>query len=183
MVEVPGPSSGRPLDRDARPPWRATRRALFAGGAVALLAAGCGEEEDVVAAPADALLGELAAERALAAATGSLPEGAPRSATSVVRQVSTRARARATKVAAAISAEGGRPHDAPAQPAERVRADEAVARAQAAIVAHVAALPSLAGRDLRDLAAELVTGSAADTALLSDALRMPVEDPFPGTPS
>jgi hypothetical protein len=158
-----------------------SRRALLAGGAVALLA-GCGEEEVVVVAPADALLRELAAERDLAAVTGSLPEGAPRAAAGVVRQVSTRARARATRLAAAISAEGGRPHDAPQPPAERVGSEEAVARAQAAIVAHVVALPSLPGADLRGLAAELVAGAAADTALLSDALRLPVEDPFPGTP-
>ena len=159
-----------------------TRRGLLAGGAVALLA-GCGEEEDVVAAPADALLRELAAERALAAATGELPSGAPRSAATTVREVSARARERARKLAAAMSAEGGRPHDAPQPADERVEAEEAVARAQAAIVAHVAALPSLAGRELRALGAELVTGAAADTALLSDALGMPVADPFPGTPA
>jgi hypothetical protein len=60
--------------------------------------------------------------------------------------------------------------------------EEAVARGQAAIVAHVVALPSLAGRELRELGAELVTGAAGDTALLSDALGIPVEEAFPGTP-
>jgi hypothetical protein len=158
-----------------------SRRALLAGGAVALLA-GCGEEEQVVARPADALLRQLAAERALAAATGSLPRGAPRSAVHTVAEISTRARDRAAKLAAAVAAEGGRPHDAPAPPDERVAAGDAVARAEAAIVAHVVALPSLPGRELRKLGAEMVTGAAADTALLSDALRMPVEDAFPGTP-
>jgi hypothetical protein len=159
-----------------------TRRALLAGGAVALLA-GCGEEEEeVVARPADALLRQLAAERALAAATGSLPTGAPRSAVHTVAEISTRARDRAAKLAAAVAAEGGRPHDAPAPPDVRVAPREAVARAEAAIVAHVVALPSLAGRERRRLGAEMVTGAAADTALLSDALRMPVDDPFPGTP-
>jgi hypothetical protein len=160
-----------------------TRRRLLAGGALALLAAGCGEEEEVVAAPADALLRELAAERDLAAATARLPLGAPRAAVDMVREINTRARDRAAKLAAAVSAEGGRPHDAPPPPHERVPAEEAVARAQAAIVSHVVALPSLAGRELRELAAGLVAGAAADTALLSDALRMPVQDPFPGTPT
>ena len=158
-----------------------TRRALLAGGAVALLA-GCGEEEDDVAAPADALLRQLAAERALAAATARPPRGVTGPEADTVREISTRARERAAKLAAAVSAEGGRPHVAPQPPDERVAAPEAVSRAQAAIVAHVVALPSLAGRDLRRLAAELVTGAAGDTALLSDALGLPVEDAFPGTP-
>jgi hypothetical protein len=96
--------------------------------------------------------------------------------------VSARARARAARLAAAVAAEGGRPHDAPQPPAERVPPEEAVARGQAAIVAHVVALPSLAGRELRELGAELVTGAAGDTALLSDALGIPVEEAFPGTP-
>jgi hypothetical protein len=159
-----------------------TRRALLASGAVALLA-GCGEEDEVIAAPADALLRQLAAERDLAAATTRLPLGAPRSAVPVLREINTRARDRAMKLAAAVSAEGGRSHDAPQPPASRVPAEEAVARAQAAIVAHVVALPSLPGRQLRELAAGLVGGAAADTALLSDALRMPVHDAFPGTPT
>lgn len=158
-----------------------TRRALLAGGAVVLLA-GCGEEEDVVAAPADALLRQLAAERALAAATARPPRGTSGPAADTVREISTRARDRAARLAAAVSAEGGRPHDAPQPPDERVAPGEAVSRAQAAIVAHVVALPSLTGRDLRRLGAELVNGAAADTALLSDALGIPVDDPFPGTP-
>jgi hypothetical protein len=159
-----------------------SRRGLLAGGAVALLAAGCGEEEEVVAAPADALLRQLAAERALVAATGELPRGAPRAAAGTVREVSAHAQERAQELAAAVAAEGGRPHDAPQPAAERVDAREAVSRAQAAIVAHVVALPSLAGRDLRRLGADLVAGAAADTAVLSDALGLPVDDPFPGTP-
>ena len=158
-----------------------TRRALLAAGAMALLA-GCGEEEEVVTAPADALLRQLAAERALVAATARPPRGVSGLAADTVREVSTRARDRAARLAAAVSTEGGRPHDAPQPPAERVAPDEAVARAQAAIVAHVTALPSLAGRDLRRLGAEVVTGAAADTALLSDALGILIEDPFPGTP-
>jgi hypothetical protein len=159
-----------------------TRRSLLAGGAVVLLS-GCGEEEEhVVAAPADALLRQLAAERALAAATARPPRGTSGPAADTVREISTRARERAARLAAAVSAEGGRPHDAPQPADERVVPGEAVARAQAAIVAHVVALPSLTGRDLRRLGAELVNGAAADTALLSDALGIPVDDPFPGTP-
>jgi hypothetical protein len=155
-----------------------TRRTLLAGGAVALLA-GCGEEDEPVARPADALLRQLAAERALAAAA---PTGVSGLAADTAREVSARARDRAARLAAAVAAEGGRPHDA-AQPSdERVAPEEAVARGQAAIVAHVVALPSLAGRELRKLGAELVTGAAGDTALLSDALGIPVEEPFPGTP-
>jgi hypothetical protein len=155
-----------------------TRRLLLAGGAVALLA-GCGEEEDVLPSASDALLRQLAAERALAAVT---PTGVPGLAEATAQEVSRRARDRAARLAAAVSAEGGRPHDAPEPPAERVPPEEAVARAQAAIVAHVAALPSLTGRELRELGAGMVTGAAADTALLSDALGIPVEEPFPGTP-
>ena len=45
------------------------------------------------------------------------------------------------------------------------------------------ALPSLSGRELRLLGGDLVAGAAADTALLSDALGLPVHDPFPGTPA
>ena len=158
-----------------------SRRALLAGGAVALLA-GCGEDDDVFAQPADALLRQLAAERALVAATGELPSGAPRAAADTVREVSDRSQARAQELAAAVAGEGGRPHDAPQPAAERLDAREALARAQAAIVAHVVALPSLAGRKLRLFGADLVAGAAADTALLSDALGLPVDDPFPGTP-
>jgi hypothetical protein len=158
-----------------------TRRALLAGGALALLA-GCGEEVDVVAAPADALLRQLAAERALVAATGELPRGAPPAAANTVRLVSAEAAERARKLAAAVSAEGGRPHDAPQPAAERVDAEEALTRAEAAITAHVVALPSLAGRELRLLGADMVAGAAADTARLSDALGTPVHDAFPGTP-
>ena len=45
------------------------------------------------------------------------------------------------------------------------------------------ALPSLEGRELRLLGGDLVTGAAADTALLGDALGLPVDDAFPGTPT
>ena len=126
-----------------------------------------------------ALRRELAAERALAAAT---PRGVSALAAATAEEIARRARNRAAELAAAVSAEGGSPHDAPQPPAERVTPEEAVARARAAIVAHVVALPSLTGRELRELGAGMVHGSAADTALLSDALGIPVDDPFPGTP-
>jgi hypothetical protein len=145
---------------------------------VALLA-GCGEEEDVTPPASDALLRQLAAERALAAAT---PTGMSDEVAAEAAEIATRARDRAAKLATALSAEGGRPHDAPQPPDERVSPEEAVGRAQAVVVAHVVALPSLGGRELRQLGAEMVIGAAADTALLSDALGMPVEDSFPGTP-
>ena len=153
---------------------------MLAGGALALLA-GCGEEEKAVATPADALARQLEAESALAGATSLPPEGAPRSAAGVVRDVHARAQARAKKIAAVAPAEGG-PATYEIKPVQRVDAAEAVARAQAAIVAHVAALPSLAGLELRRLGADMVTGAAADAALLGDALGVPVDDPFPGTP-
>jgi hypothetical protein len=155
-----------------------SRRLFLAGGAAALLV-GCGEEEEVVASPADAMLRQLAAERELAAA---IPTGVSGDAAETVREVSARARDRAERLAAAVAAEGGRPHDAPQPPDERVSPEEAVERGRAAIVAHVVALPSLAGRELRELGAELVTGAGGDTALLSDALGIPVQDAFPGTP-
>jgi hypothetical protein len=157
-----------------------SRRGFLAGGAVALLA-GCGEEDVVVVRPADAMRRQLAAEQALAAATAQLPRSAPRSAADTVRKVSERAEERARKLAVALSAEGG-PPEYTIEAVERVDAAEAVARAQAAIVAHVVALPDLAGRELRLLGGDLVAGAAADTALLSDALGLPVDDPFPGTP-
>jgi hypothetical protein len=150
---------------------------FLAGGAAALLA-GCGEEENVVAAPDDALQRQLDAEVALIAATADLPTGAPRAAADTVRQVSERSEARARRVAAALSDQSFE-----ISKAERVGAQEAVDRAQAAIVAHVTALPSLTGPELRRLGADLVAGSAADAAVLSDALGMPVHDAFPGTPS
>ena len=118
-----------------------------------------------------AATGELAARRAAggrghrAPGVGGAPPSAPR------------------KLAAAVSAEGGRPHDAPQPAAERVDAEEALARAEAAIVAHVAALPSLAGRELRALGADLVAGAAADIARAraTRSARLS-DDPFPGTP-
>jgi hypothetical protein len=136
-----------------------SRRALLAGGAVALLA-GCGEEDEPAAPrPADVLLRSLAAERVLAAAAR--------------RRVARRARGRAQRLAAAVSSQGGRPHDAPAPSA----AGDAASAARAALVAHVDSLPLLAG-DLRALAGEMIVGAAADLAVLTGEA-----ESFPGTPS
>ena len=149
-----------------------TRRGLLAASALAVIA-GCAEDEEAEPASAtSALLASLAAERALAAATAS---GRP-----VVRDVSARARERARRLAAAVSAAGGRPHDAPA-PGDP-SSGEIVARGQAALAAHVAALPSLEGREQRMLAADLVAGAAADAAVLADTFDLAAADAFPGTP-
>ena len=155
-----------------------TRRSLLAATGLALLATGCGEEGNVVARPDDALQRQLEAESALAAATGQMPAGAPRAAADTVREVSARSQARVRRLAAALSKEGYE-----IAKAERVGAEQAVALAQAAIVAHVVAMPSLTGPELRRLGADLVAGAAADTAVLSDALGNPVHDAFPGTPA
>ena len=56
-------------------------------------------------------------------------------------------------------------------------------RGRAALEANVAALPSLSGRDLRELGAFLVEGSAADLALLEDVFGPVSGDAFPGTPA
>ena len=151
-----------------------TRRGLLAASALAVLA-GCAEDEEAEpASPSSALLGSLAAERALSAATSS---GRP-----VVRDVSARARERARRLAAAVSAVGGRPHDAPEPASGNTSPGDIVARGRAALAAHVAALPSLEGRELRTLAADMVAGAAADAAVLADTFDLAAADAFPGTP-
>ena len=141
-----------------------TRRALVAAGALAVLA-GCGkEDEEPAATPADALLPSLAAERAFGASV-------------TLRRIAARSRERAEQIAAAISAAGGRPHDAPAPAGD----GDAVELGRAALVAHVAVLPALEGRELRGLGAELVAGAAADVAVLGDELGEQAVDPFPGS--
>jgi hypothetical protein len=155
-----------------------TRRSLFAATGLGLLATGCGEQENVVARPDDALQRQLEAESALAAATAQMPAGAPRAAADTVREVSARSEARVRRLATALPDQSYE-----IAKAERVGAEQAVALAQAAIVAHVAALPSLTGAELRRLGADLVAGAAADSAVLSDALGAPVHDAFPGTPA
>jgi hypothetical protein len=97
----------------------------------------------------------------------------------LVRRIEGRVRERAAQAAAALSAAGGRPHDAP----EPEEIGDPLDRARAALEAHVAALPTLSGRDLRELGASLVEGSAADLALLEAVLASPSGDAFPGTPA
>lgn len=139
-----------------------TRRGVLAGGALVLLG-GCGEEEQDGAAPrpAEVLLASLAAEHAFGAAAGSS------------RRVAERSRERARLLASAISAEGGRPHDAPAPTG---RGGDPIALGRAALTAHIAALPSLGGRELRQLGVDLVVGVATDVAVLGDAT-----EAFPGS--
>jgi hypothetical protein len=141
-----------------------TRRSLMAAGALAVLAGCAKEDEEPAAMPADALLPSRAAERAFGAAVSS-------------RRIAVRSRERAGQIAAAISAAGGRPHDAPAP----AGGGDAVELGRAALVAHVTVLPALEGRELRGLGAELVAGAAADVAVLEDELGEPAVDPFPGS--
>jgi len=140
-----------------------SRRALLAGGAVALLV-GCGEDDDTGApAPASVVMaGELRAERAFEAALLRLSEPlGPR--------LAARAAARArTLEQAGATADGAAP--ASGAPLELGRA---------VLVAHVGALPSPVERSL---VTELITGAATDVAVLASALGEPLDDPFPGTP-
>jgi hypothetical protein len=149
-----------------------SRRALLAGGALAVLA-GCGEDEEggEAARPAAVLLTSLAAERAFGAAAGE--RSSP-----IARRVAARSRERARLLAAAVSAEGGRPHDAPAPEAA---SGDPVSRGRAALAAHVAALLGLEGRARRRLGADLVAGAAADVAVLGDELGEHAVDSFPGS--
>jgi hypothetical protein len=143
------------------------RRALLLGGGAALLAAGCGKDETVAPTPAtQVMLRQLTAERTLA---NDLQNEA-----GIKGQISDRAGARADKLASAIAAHGGNPHDAPEGGGDPSAAAQ---HARAALEAHVAALPSLTG-DLRTMGAGFVDESAADAALLGS----PVEA-FPGTPA
>jgi hypothetical protein len=168
--------------------------------------AGCGK--DIAAQPlpraVDALLAQLAAERALVAALEGVPERAgsapgaesspgagsspgggpppgdvipPDDAAALVRRLRLRAADRARRLAAAVADEGGRPHDAP-PPASSARP---VAAARAALAAHVAALPALTGRAHRRLAADLVTEEAGDLAVLGAMLGAEPDGAFPGT--
>lgn len=148
-----------------------TRRALLVAGGATLFAAGCGvddEPEEPTGSPISAMLRELAAERALAADL--------RSARGLAGRIGDRAAERATRLAAAISHAGGRPHDA----ADPSAGEPALAsrHAREALEAHIAALPSLSG-PLRRMGADLVAGAAADAGLLGATNG----DAFPGTPA
>ena len=136
-----------------------TRRSALLAGVV--LFAGCGKEDADDAPPdpppaSEALLPALAAMRTAAAAS----EGA----------IARRSRARATEIAALVSASGGRPHDAPAPQA----GGDAAAAQRAALEALIAALPSLA--DARAEASTLIAGTAADLARLTGE-----PEAFPGS--
>jgi hypothetical protein len=146
------------------------RRGLLVGGGAALLAVGCGKDREISPPPATepALLRSLAAERALGAAMAG--EKMP--------ALAQRSRARATQLAAALSARGARPHDAP----DTATGGDALGRGQAALEAYVALLPAL-GRGDRGLGADLLTGAAGDVALMASARGAPPVDAFPGTPS
>jgi len=143
-----------------------SRRALLAGGALALLA-GCGEDDDAGApAPASvALSGELRAERAFEAALLRLPP--PHRETG--RRLAGRAAGRARQLERAGAAIDD------LDPA----AGAPLALGRAVLVAHVGALPSPVERSL---VTELLTGAATDVAVLASALGEPLDDAFPGTP-
>jgi hypothetical protein len=150
-----------------------SRRALVLGGGAALLAAGCGKDHVREPPPAEpALRRSLAAERALGASMAALD----------TLRLAQRSRARATRLAAALSELGARPHDVPAAEAD---ADVAAAlrRSHALLEAYVAALPALVERDQRELGADLLAEAAGDVALLGSAFGAPPVDPFPGTPA
>jgi hypothetical protein len=163
-----------------------TRRAALAAGVAAL--AGCGKD-DAKSPPrppsaADALLRALAAQRAaVAALSGTAAKAQDAVGRANVREIEARAAGRARNLAAAVSAEGGRPHDAPQPAGGSGEPDAALAAQRAALAAVVAALPSLSTRDLRRLGAELVAGTSADAALLADAFGDARAEAFPGAAS
>jgi hypothetical protein len=147
-----------------------TRRALLLAGGATLLAAGCGkddEPESPAVSATSAMLRELAAERALA--------GDLQGADGLAGRIGDRAAARATRLAAAISSAGGRPHEAGEPSGDLSLASR---HAREALEAHVAALPSLTG-SLRKMGADLVAESAADAGLLGATSGTA----FPGTPA
>jgi hypothetical protein len=130
---------------------------------------GCGKDGQAPPSSAsEVMLRQLAAERTLAHDLAG--------ATGLERRIAARSANRARRLAAAISAQGGHPHDAPA-PDSPPDPAAALAGARAALEAHVTALPSLTG-ELRALGADLVSQTAADAALLGS----PPDDAFPGTP-
>ena len=146
-----------------------TRRGLLVAAGGAGLLVGCGKDEAPPPPdPAQLMLQELAAERALA---HELSESS-----GLERRIADRAFERARRLASAIAEAGRDPHEArtPDTPPDP---GAAASRARAALERHVTALPTLTG-ELRAMGADLVAGAAADAALLGS----PVEA-FPGTPS
>jgi hypothetical protein len=157
-----------------------TRRGLLAAGGLALLA-GCGKDDAAAPLPtaADSLLLQLAAERGLAAALDGLDAPDPE----VVRRLAARADDRARRIAAALSAEGGRPHDAPAPAGGEAGPEQALERSRAALASHVEGIQWLGGDALRRLGSRLVTESATDLVVLGDVLGTPTAEAFPGVPA
>jgi hypothetical protein len=146
-----------------------TRRALLLAAGGAAVVAGCGTDGEAPPPPATTvMLGELAAERALA--------HEPANATGLERAIAARSAERARRLASAIADAGGDPHEA-GEPDTAPDPARAAERARAALEHHVTALPSLTGQ-LRAMGADLVAQSAADAALLGSP-----PEAFPGTPS
>ena len=159
-----------------------TRRGLLAAGGLALLA-GCGKDDAAEPLPtaSESLLLQLAAERASAASLDGLDARAPAADRELVRRLARRADDRARRLAAAVAAEGGRPHDAPApdEPDSAVP-DDAIERSRAAVAAHVEGIQWLGGDELRRLGTGLVTESAADLAVLGAVFGISTAEAFPG---
>jgi hypothetical protein len=159
------------------------RRFLVAAGAA--LVAGCGKDLEPPVPPAavDALMRQLAAERALMGALILAPASAPRGDRALVRRLSERSRDRVRRLAVAVRAEGGGLYGVP--PRLEVTENPAIAleRARAAVAAHVEAMPSMRGLGLRRLGAQLVTDSAADLALLGAVFGSGSAEAFPGMPA
>jgi hypothetical protein len=159
-----------------------TRRGLLAAGGLALLA-GCGKDDAAAPLPTagDALLRQLAAERSLAAALDGLD--APPAGRETVRRLAARADARVERLAAAVSAEGGRPHDAPAPEGGAAGPDAAIDRSRAALEAHVEGIQWLGGDELRRLGSRMVTESATDLTVLGGVFGTSTTEAFPGVPA
>ena len=156
-----------------------TRRGLllagFAGGAT--IVAGCGKD-DVAAEPSagEVLRRAVDAESAFALAVRTQAS----SERTLLRRIAQRADDRAGRVIPVLQQmAGGRA----AEPERDGPVGDPLERGRAALEAHVTALPSLSGRELRDLGAFLVEGCAADLALLESVLGPASGEAFPGTPA
>jgi hypothetical protein len=147
----------------------------FAGGATIL--AGCGKD-DVGGPPpaAEVLRRSRDAENALAFAARTQVS----SERALLRQIAQRAEGRAGRATAALVELSGR---SAGSPEREEPVGDPLERGRAALEANVAALPSLSGRDLRELGVFLVEGSAADVALLEDVFGPVSGNAFPGTPA
>lgn len=146
-----------------------TRRALLGAGALSLLA-GCGPPEEVKVDPA-AVLGEQLR----------VTQGVVHAYAGVGGDGRSKAEARADRLEAALRAAGGTPPSAPAGGATGVEA--ALAAESAALRAHVAAVGELQCPEFRELLAGLIVDAAtAESHLLAELDRPPLETAFPGQP-